>query len=202
MKSIDSVIFDWGGVLIENPAAGLVQHLSAALGVSKKDYSAAYARFGPEFHKGLLGEDEFWRKMCGELNIPGPKMPSLWGQAFKTVYWPREDLFALAGVLHRNGYKTALLSNTEMPAMQFFHQQRYDAFDVLVFSCAERTAKPEREIYELTLKKLRSKPNRAVLIDDNQDYIDGAKAVGINTILFESAEQVKRELSGLRIKID
>lgn len=62
MKQIDSVIFDWGGVLIENPAAGLVQRLSAALGVSQEKYLAAYSLFGPQFHKAFLSEDEFGKR--------------------------------------------------------------------------------------------------------------------------------------------
>lgn len=140
--------------------------------------------------------------MCSRLNIPKPKVTPLWGRAFKAVYQPREDVFALAAELHRNGCKIALLSNTEMPAMHFFYQQRYDVFDVLIFSCNERTAKPERKIYELTLKRLHTTAANTVFIDDNQDYIDGAKAAGLNTILFENTEQVKEELSRLGAKTD
>ena len=86
--------------------------------------------------------------------------------------------------------------------MQYFHQQRYDMFDVLVFSCAEGVKKPDRKIYELTLEKLGSLPEQSVFIDDNPEYINGAKKAGINTVLFQNIDQVKNELARLSIKIE
>ena len=61
--------------------------------------------------------------------------------------------------------------------------------------------KPDREIYEITLKKLGSKPEQAIFIDDKQEYINGAKDVGINTVLFQNINQVKGELNQLGVKI-
>ncbi|MHC4726767.1 MAG: hypothetical protein ACYS17_06005, partial [Planctomycetota bacterium] len=67
MEAIESVIFDWGGVLIEDPAPGLVKYCSEALAVSKEDYIKAYNKFGGDFQKGVISEEEFWERMCGEL---------------------------------------------------------------------------------------------------------------------------------------
>jgi HAD superfamily hydrolase (TIGR01509 family) len=111
-------------------------------------------------------------------------------------------MFAMAGSLQKNGYKTAVLSNTEVPAMQFFFLQRYEMFDAAVFSCLEGIKKPDREIYEITLHKLGSRPEQAVLIDDKQQYLNGAKDAGINTILFQNIDQVKGELNRIGAKID
>ncbi|MCP4261468.1 MAG: HAD family phosphatase [Planctomycetes bacterium] len=195
MEVTEAVIFDWGGVLIEDPALGLVKYCSEALAVTKEDYITAYKQFGGDFQKGVISEDTFWERICGELGKRKPDVPSLWADAFKAVYVPREDLFSLAARLREKGYKTGFLSNTEKPAMQYFHQLRYDMFDVVVFSCAEGTSKPERKIYELTIQRLGLKPGQSVFIDDKQEYIDGAKQAGLNAILFESVSQVKDELA-------
>lgn len=201
METIKSVIFDWGGVLIDDPAPGLARYCADALGVSKEDYITAHRKFEADFQTGRVSEDAFWERVCGELKVQKPKVASLWTSAFKAVYRPKTDVFELAHTLRENSYRTALLSNTEIPAMEFFYQQGYDIFDVSVFSCAEGTKKPERKIYELTLEKLSILPSQAVLIDNRQDYIDGAKDVGLNTILFESTEQVKKELAGFGVRI-
>jgi FMN phosphatase YigB (HAD superfamily) len=95
-----------------------------------------------------------------------------------------------------------IMDRREVPAMQYFHEQRYDMFDVLVFSCAEGVKKPDRKIYELTLEKLGSQPEQSVFIDDNPQYINGAKEVGINTVLFQNIDQVKDELNRLGVKIE
>ena len=202
MERIKSVIFDWGGVLIDDPAPGLMQYCAEALGVSKENYIKAHGKFAEVFQKGLISEDTFWERVCSELNVPKPKAHSLWTDAFKAAYVPREDMFSVAALLQENGYRTAVLSNTEAPAMRYFHQLQYDMFDVLVFSCAEGTRKPERKIYELTVEKLGSQPAQSVLIDDKPEYIDGAKQAGLNTILFRNIEQVKNELARLRVKIN
>jgi epoxide hydrolase-like predicted phosphatase len=199
---IKSVIFDWGGVLIDDPATGLMQYCAKALKVNKEDYIKAHSKFADDFHKGLIREDEFLGKICSELNIPKPKVRSLWTDAFKAAYVPRADMFSIAASLKENGYRTAVLSNTEAPAMQYFLQQRNDMFYVLVFSCSEGVKKPDRKIYELTLEKLGSQPKQSVFIDDNPEYINGAKEVGINTVLFQNIDQVKDELNRLGVKIE
>lgn len=200
MEVIESVIFDWGGVLIEDPAPGLVKYCSEALAVSKEDYIKANDKFAADFQKGLISEDIFWERMCNGLGVSKPKVPSLWFDAFKAAYMPREEMFSLAAGLGKKGYKMAFLSNTEKPAMRYFHQFGYDVFDVLVFSCAEGTSKPERRIYELTVQRLGSEAGQSVFIDDKPEYINGAQQAGLNTILFESISQVKNELAGLGVE--
>ena len=200
MEVIESVIFDWGGVLIEDPAPGLVKYCSKALGVSKEDYIKECDKFGGDFQKGVISEEEFWGGMCGGLGVSKPEVPSLWADAFKAAYVPREGIFSLAAGLRKKGYKTAFLSNTEEPAMRYFHQLGYDMFEVLVFSCAEGTSKPERRIYELTIERLGVKAGESVFIDDKPEYINGAQRAGLNTILFESVSQVKNELIMLGVE--
>lgn len=195
MEVIESIIFDWGGVLIEDPAPGLVKYCSEALGVSEEEYIKVYDMFGGDFQKGIISEEEFWERMCGGLGVSRPTVSSLWADAFKAAYVPREEMFALASGLREKGFKTALLSNTERPAMQYFYQLGYNMFNVRIFSCAERTAKPEREIYELTVQGLGTKAGQSVFIDDKPDYINGAQQAGLKTILFESIGQVKSELA-------
>jgi len=202
MGKIKSVIFDWGGVLIDDPAPALMQYCANALCVSKQDYVKTHRRFAADFQKGRMSEDTFWERICHALNVPKPKAQSLWAEAFEAAYAPREDMFSMAASLQAEGYKTAVLSNTEVPAMHYFHRQKYNMFDVLVFSCAEGVKKPDREIYEIALDKLASRPGQTVLIDDKPEYIKGAKEAGLNTIMFKNAEQVKNELARLAIYID
>jgi epoxide hydrolase-like predicted phosphatase len=197
MEKIESVIFDWGGVLIDNPRPGLLQYCCDAFGVPLEDYTPIHDSFLDEFHKGMISEERFWRQMADKLGKPMPKVR--WYEAFRSAYVPKQEMFRLVWSLHDKDYKTALLSNTELPAVDFFHEQGYDMFDVLVFSCLEGLMKPDRRIYEITLEKLGSKAGQAVFIDDRQDYIRGAQEVGLKTILFKSFDQVKDELVRLGV---
>ncbi|MHC4212936.1 MAG: HAD family hydrolase [Planctomycetota bacterium] len=199
---INSIIFDWGGVLIDDPGPPMIEFCYRALGVSEEVYNEAVGKFVSDFRTGHIEEATFWQQVCAELNIEVPNHRSLWGEAFEAVYRPKPEMFALAKGLVNSGYSVALLSNTEMPCVDYFGKQGYDFFDVLIFSCLEGTKKPLREIYELALVRLKCPPQQAVFIDDRPNCVKGAVAAGLNTIWFESSEQVKRELSGLGVRAD
>jgi len=197
---IEAVLFDWGGVLIDNPASGLMDYCAGALGVSVKDYTRAHNECGETFQKGLISEEAFWRQVCERLGCPPPRKTSLWGQAFRAVYSPREEVFALARRLRQRGYRTSLLSNTEAPAMAFFLELGYDAFDAATFSCAEGVFKPERQIYEIAAGKLGTSPAQCVFLDDKLSFVDGARAAGMKGILYQDLAQVKRDLAALGVR--
>ena len=199
MGKIESVIFDWGGVLIDDPRPGLLWYCSEAFGVPLDEYTPVHDSFLDEFHTGKISEEKFWRQISGGLGKSMPQARSQWYDAFRSAYVPKQQMFQLASSLHDKGYRTALLSNTEMPAVEFFHEQGYDMFDVLVFSCVEGVMKPGRRIYDITLRRLGSEPGQSVFIDDRQDYVKGAQEAGLHTILFKTVDQVEDELVGFGV---
>ena len=191
---IDSLIFDWGGVLIDDPAPGLMTYCARTLGVGVDEYVTAHKRHGEPFQKGEISEAVFWQRVCGDLDRPEPAGTSLWGEAFRAEYSERPEVFDLARRLQAKRYKTGLLSNTETAAMAFFRELGYDMFDGLVFSCAEGTFKPEQWIYEIAAQKLGTEPERCAVIDDRQIFVDGAVEAGMKGILYRDLEQVCRAL--------
>jgi len=198
-----AVIFDWGGVLCEETARGLISYFSKTLAVTPEALVTAFRPFAASFQKGLITEDELWEGMSAVLAVERPHNPSLWGEALRAIYVPKEEMFALAAAVKEKGYTVGLLSNAEMAAMHFFYEQGYGAlFDAAVFSCAEGTRKPEQRIYEIALERLSIKPHETVFIDDRADFITGAQQLGIHTIRFESPDQVKRDLVSLSIAIE
>jgi hypothetical protein len=80
-------------VLIDDPAPGLMQYCARALAVSKEDYTKAHNTFAADFQKSLISEEIFWERIRGVLNVPGPKVHSLWAEAFRAIYVPKEEMF-------------------------------------------------------------------------------------------------------------
>ncbi len=194
MPTISAIIFDWGGVLIDDPAPPMLSYLSRAWQVKEPEFASAYKKYEADFQKGNISENELWNAMAADLKKAIPKSNSLWGEAFRHAYSPKAEMLELATTLKSRGYKIALLSNTELPAVEIFNSQNYDVFDVATFSCIEKTRKPEAKIYELTLQRLNVKPSEAIFIDDREDYIRGAQRVGLNAILFRTPDDVKKGL--------
>jgi len=199
---IKAIVFDWGGVLIDHPVAEMNLYCAQKLHVDIKLLMQTFLKYKTSYQKALITEDEVWDKICNEIGGEKPTVRSLCREALQASYSPKKEMFDLARNLKNNGYKTGLLSNTEIPMMGFFKEQKYDMFDVTVFSCAEGTVKPEQKIYEILLNRLEVDASEAVFIDDIQEFINGAQNIGMKTILFENANQVISELTSLGININ
>jgi putative hydrolase of the HAD superfamily len=196
MEKINAVIFDWGGVLIDDPAPALFKYCANAFGVDVERYIAAFDICINDFQTGAVTEQQFWANMAKQLNAAAPKSASLWTEAFMAAYKPRQEMVTLVSNLRKAGCKTAILSNTEMPVVKIIDKQICDYMDVTVLSCLEGLAKPGREIYDLTLNRLGVQAGQAIFIDDKPENIEGAKQAGLKTILFKNPDKFKKELAG------
>lgn len=96
----------------------------------------------------------------------------------------------------RKRYKTALLSNVGRGSLstRFSDEELADWFEVVVASGEVGMAKPDPEIYQHTAEKLDVKPSECLFIDDRPHLLEGAKKVGMKTILYQDFEQMKGEL--------
>jgi 2-haloacid dehalogenase len=75
--------------------------------------------------------------------------------------------------------------------------QRYDFlnwFDGIVVSGTEKMRKPNPAFYQLLLDRYNTKAEEALFIDDNLRNVLAAQKMGIKSIHFSSAEQLKKEL--------
>lgn len=74
-------------------------------------------------------------------------------------------------------------------------------FEGIVVSGTERTRKPYSEIYQITLDRFNTAASEALFIDDNLRNIKGAEALGINGIHFSTPEELIKELDNFKIKL-
>jgi 2-haloacid dehalogenase len=72
-------------------------------------------------------------------------------------------------------------------------------FEGIVVSGVEKTRKPRPEFYQILFNRYNVNPRESIFIDDNIKNIEGANALGLNTISFKSPDQLYRELQDRRI---
>lgn len=80
------------------------------------------------------------------------------------------------------GVRTAVVSNCDYfagPLVQALGLK--DEVDALVLSFEVGVHKPEAGIYRAALEALGARPEQAVFVDDQPEYLDGAAALGIET---------------------
>ncbi len=72
-------------------------------------------------------------------------------------------------------------------------------FEGIVVSGHEKTRKPFPEFFQILFDRYQVTPAKALFIDDSLRNIEGAKAVGLPGIHFQSPEQLRKELIDLKI---
>jgi epoxide hydrolase-like predicted phosphatase len=64
----------------------------------------------------------------------------------------------------------------------------------MIISAEEGVAKPDARIYQIALSRLGVQPEDAIFVDDLVENVQGAQAVGMRSIRFESTEQTVAEV--------
>jgi putative hydrolase of the HAD superfamily len=191
------VIFDWGGVLIENPTEGILRYCREVLGIGTGCMLAAYRKLIPYFQEGKISEEEFWKGVRRRTGAKGGMPASLWLEAFEHSYVEKKDIFAVAHALHSRGCRTGILSNTEKPARPIMNRKSYRIFDPIVLSWELGSSKPQGRIFEVLIETLSMDPSEVLLIDDVAANITAARELGLQGLLFTDAETLKAVLATL-----
>ncbi len=168
--------------------------LAERAGVAADDFAAAAATWGPRINRGestLADAVAAVLEECGG-STDGADVAAL-------VEADRELLTELAVVpddtvpflegLRAGGIRTAFVSNCAENTRPLLDSLGLsDLVDELVLSCEVGATKPDAPIFRAALDDLGVPADRAVLVDDQQSYCDGAAALGIATVRIDRSE--------------
>ena len=70
-----------------------------------------------------------------------------------------------------------------------------------IISGVEHLHKPEPEIFELAISRFGLNPQTTVFFDDKTANIDGAHNVGMHGFVFTTAEQARKDLASLGVRL-
>jgi putative hydrolase of the HAD superfamily len=194
--SLRAVVFDYGIVLSGPPNAEAWAAMKRITGLPEE-------RFAPFFWGDRLAYDEgkltgitFWQKLLREAGLPLDHVEELnrwdgrlWGGAnLAMVKWQQ--------AIQQRGLRTAILSNMGDSVLEHILSKHdwVQRFDVLVWSYQLGIAKPDPEIYRHTLARLGTAPDETLFIDDRQENVEAARALGIQSIEYSTVEQLRADL--------
>jgi putative hydrolase of the HAD superfamily len=192
MARPSALILDYGEVLSLPQHPDAIARMAAQLDVPSERFAQAYWRHRRSYDLGLPGR-EYWRRVASDLSIDrDPPAADL--IAIDVASWMsfREEMWQLAADARAAGIRTAVLSNgiREVLAQLDIERPLPAHFDVVVISFDVGCAKPDPQIYQITLDRLGVAPGDALFVDDRAENMEGARQLGIETLHFTAPERI------------
>ena len=204
MTTINQIFFDIGGVLGSNgwdreQRGEAIKRFQ----LDAEDFQYRHEETVGAFESGELSLDEyldvtvFWtrrdftrddfRKFMLGLSTP-------WPESLDVVRRLRQNV---------RGQPTRVRLATLNNESRELNEHRIDRFalcglfDVFFSSCWLGVRKPTRQIYERVLGMTQADPPRCLFVDDREQNLAPARALGMHTIQFTSATALANSLAGL-----
>ena len=196
---IKAIIFDFGRVISAQKPSTLFRSYEDALGLEPGTINSIM--FASEaWQQALVGRktaEEFWYEIGPELGLLNVNEVDTFRHRYHADEKINQGVLDLISRLHGN-YKLAVLSNSPPGLSQWLADWNVlNFFEVVFCSGDEGIAKPNPEAFELTLERLGLKPDEAVFIDDTSEHVEAARKLGLQGILFTTAEELEEELARL-----
>ena len=156
---------------------------------------AAYGRDRLELDRGTLTAERYWGMILEVGGMTPTHELIVRLEREDALGWTRinRPMVAWAAELRAAGYRTGILSNMPSDKLSFMRASRgfawLENFSAALFSCDYGMVKPESEFYRTCLAKLGASPEECVFLDDSAVNVEGARAIGINAMIFRSAHE-------------
>jgi len=202
MKAINTIIFDLGEVYLKG-FYDVEYILEPILNISAQ---AIYQQLRGDdlvsLFQGKITENEYWNRISkkNKWKIQNNVLKKAIRKNFEEIEGVRD----IIEKLKKQNYKLGLLSVHAKEWVDYCNKKfnYHKLFDAIVYSYQEAACKPDKKVYKLILKKLNSLPHECVFIDDKAKNLLPADELGIKTIRFENAQQLRKDLSLLGIIVN
>jgi len=196
---ISVIVFDVGGVLSKDMIDTKLIDLAQSYNLDADAVLQAKSRYRDRADLGQISDEEFWRQILDHFDVQATSRDAEIDSYLELV----DGTLDIAKTLSER-YRTAILSNDsrEMAALRR-KKFGFDAlFDPIVISADVGVKKPDAMIYRHLLDQLGVAASECLFIDNNQDNVDAARAIGMRAVRFETAPQLREALSALGIAVD
>ena len=204
MSRIRNVVFDLGGVMINYNPRQFIEDLGY------------HGEYGDEICNAIF-LDPVWAQMdAGVYTNYTQALPvfiehhphlekeirSFFTPDWYEVYTIKRDTERLVyDWVYDKGLNIYIISNFSADGFAYV-ERKYPFFKKAkgyVISAYEKLVKPQPEIYRLLIDRYSLKADESVFIDDYQVNVDGALAVGMNSILFTGPEDARQKLIAMGV---
>jgi len=198
---ITHLFFDVGGVLLTSGWGTEPRERAVArFALDAADFDRRHREVVGTWEEGRLGLEEYLD--CTVFDVPRPFSRAEFTAFMLEQSRPMPDTIALARALGASGrYRLMTLNNesAELNAHRLKNFGLASIFTAFFSSCWLGVAKPSRRIYDLALAMAQAEPAHSVFIDDREQNLAPARALGMHVVRFTDAATLRRELAALGV---
>lgn len=186
---VKAIIFDCFGVLAED---GWTPFKKKYIEGNEK-VALAVQLLGKEVDSGKRSFEDMIHETAHLVNVP----ESVVRTAVERQV-PNEELFAYIQSSLKPAYKIGMLSNASYNVLDLlFTKEQVKLLDAHVLSYEVGLVKPDIRMYEAIAERLGVVPEECVMVDDQSRHSAGAISAGMQAILYDNFDQMKKDLSKL-----
>ena len=194
---LSAVIFDYGMVL-SNPADPEAHcELIKTFGAPAEDFEREYWAYRHAYDAGQFDGPGYWTRCAAGAGV------TLSGEQIRQLIvidirmWSRlnSTMVDWAVTVSKSGFKTGILSNIPFEIADVFKELDWvKCFTHNTWSCELRLAKPDPAIYYHVLDAIQTPAEEVLFLDDRQENVLSAEAVGLQGIIFRNVQQLQQDL--------
>ena len=207
MISYKNILFDMGNVLVTYNPEWVIRHYTEDEELIREVKNIVFhSQEWLLLDAGLIEEEKAERNWMERLS--SDKARELAHLSFQN--WHLYNMKVIPGTaemiraLKENGKEIYLLSNASMRLLSIYKEviPAVECFSGIFYSAAHKCVKPQDIIYERFLKEYSLNPSDCFFIDDLEENISAAKAVGISGAVMKSrTAKETAEILGLNIGV-
>ena len=203
MPEITTLFWDIGGVIMTNGWDTRARRRAAeTFHLDWEEFQDRHDLSFPAFDSGLISLDEYLNRILFYRQRTFTREEFIAFMFAQSKEYP-ESRAVLDRLARLQKYFIGSINNEPLELNEYrikaFHLRR--DFQVFFSSCYLHTRKPEEMIYRIALEVTQRAAAECVFIDDRPLNLENPRKLGIKTIHYESAEQLRVELKSCGVEV-
>ena len=191
-----AIFFDMGGVLFKEGFAESIRAYEEMHNIPEgKFYTSAHDRpYWREFTLGNITEPDYIKQVSADFGQE--VLLDDWHELLRQNFPPHADVLEFIKTL-KGKYILGVISNNPKEWFDYFWAtyKLNELFTVRSIASYIHVRKPDQCIFQYALDQARVRGDEATYIDNRPERVDGAVALGIEVVVFESLKHLQDILS-------
>ncbi len=195
---LSAVIFDYGMVLSNAADPVAHQELVQIFGAPAEVFEREYWAYRHAYDEGQFDGRGYWQRCASSagITLTDSQIGQLIAHDIRMWGSLNPAMVEWAITIGKSSVKTGILSNIGFELADAFKQYEWvKGFTHNTWSCELRLAKPDPAIYHRVLDAIQTPAEEVLFLDDRQENILSAEAVGLQGIIFHDVRQLQEELA-------